>query len=214
MCIDREGYEGSGPYIICNTATHNYHPHCPIITTVIICLSGGQYFIVNRCLLWCYVVSSSVDRQAVRSLYPIRYQGNGHDGLQFRPGGNAVRVLRWAPPFCSYFTRALLWKLKGTKTLRAFLDIRCWTEKQEGRGEEGAADLLLALSWTHTYMCLGSKCHMHASGYRSSEILGFHSNLCYIQVFWNVTQCGLVNSYGRQNLALLGRPSWWLFVYE
>jgi hypothetical protein len=94
MCISKHGYKWGGPYIIGNTAAHNHHPHCPIITTVIICLSGVQYFIVNRYWLWCYVVSASVDRQAVRSLYPIRYQENGHDGLKCRPGGNAVRVLR------------------------------------------------------------------------------------------------------------------------
>ena len=169
---------------------------------------------MNGYWLWCYVVSAPVDRQAVRSLYPVRYQENGRDGLKFRPGGNAARVLRWAPPFCPYFTSALLWKLKGTKTLRAFLDIHCWTEKQEGRGEEWAADLLLAVSWKLTYVCLGSKCHVHASRYRTSEILGFHSSLCDFQVFWNVTPCGLVNSYGRPNLELLGRPTWWLFVHE
>jgi len=56
-------------------------------------------------------------------------------------------------------------------------------------------------------MCLGSKCHVHASRYRRSEILGFHSSLCALQVFWNVTPYGLVNGYGRQHLAFLGRPT-------
>jgi hypothetical protein len=69
-------------------------PHCPIITTVIICLCGGQYFIVNRCRLWWYVASASVNRQAFRFLYAIRYQENENDGMKFRPGGNAVRELR------------------------------------------------------------------------------------------------------------------------
>ena len=36
---------------------------------------------------------------------------------------------------------------EGQRLGELFLDIRCWTEKQEGQGEEGAADLLLAVSW-------------------------------------------------------------------